>query len=170
MGVVRFGLMRNALAILALLCAAAPAHAADKEFCAALDGLRAEAANRGEPQRIAVFKEEEMTFACGRGDEMAAQKAFCDAALNQVGVEFTHAFPWYVRDCLASASVRPSMELVDQYTGLRNRKKVVHMWGQWKDGIRLDVHFDPSGDFGDQPKFRSYWGVYRLVVWRPAGD
>jgi hypothetical protein len=159
--------MRTALAVVALLYPAASAHAADAAFCTALDGLRAEAMNRGAPQRIAVLKGEAMTFACGRDAEVAAQKVFCDTALNQVGVEFTHAFPWYVRDCLSSDGVRSSIKLLDQYTGLRDRKKIVHMWGQWKDGIRIDVHFEPSGDFGDQPRFRSYWGAYKLVVWRP---
>lgn len=153
-----------------LMGVAAPAHATDAAFCAALDGLRTETTNTGVPQRIAVIKEEEMTFACRRNADVGAQVAFCDAALNQVGVEFTHAFPWYVRDCFSSSGVRLSIESVDQYTGLRDRKKIAHMWGRWRDGTRIDVRFQPSGDFGDQPKFRGYWGTYSLVVWRRSGS
>ena len=151
-----------------LIGVATPAQAADAAFCTALDGLRAEATSKNMPQRIAIIKEEAMTFACGRGADVAVQAAFCDAALDQVGVEFTHAFPWYIEDCLSSAGVRPSMERVDQYTGIRGRKKIVRMWGQWRDGTRIDVQFEPSGDFGDRAKFRGYWGTYKLVVWRPA--
>ncbi len=120
------------------------------------------------PQRVAVIKEEAMTFACQRNADVAVQVAFCHAALNRVGLEFTHAFTWYVRECFSSVGLRPTIETVDQYTGLRDRRKIVHMWGQWHDGTRIDVQFEPSGDFGDQ--FRGYWGAYKLVVWRPSGS
>ena len=145
-----------------------PAMAAHDDFCRALTNLRDEARSSGDPQHVDVLKEEAMTFACRRRGEVRAQAAFCDAALDAVGVEFTHAFPWYVYDCLRAAHLRPAVETVDQYTGLRARKKVRHLWAAWDDGTRLDIRFEPSGDFSDDARLRDYWGAYALVIWRPS--
>lgn len=149
------------------MLSATPALAADAPFCAALRALGQEARTSGEAQRVAVLKQEAMVFACGRTNDVAAQRAFCDAALGAVGVEFTHAFPWKVYDCLKRDQLRPKVEQVDQYTGLRGRRKIVHLSAGWKDGTRLDIRFHPDGDFGDAPEFKDYWGFYRLVIWRP---
>ena len=163
--------MWKAVCLFALcaLCAltASPACAEDKPLCAALDGLKTEARVSGMPQRVSVIKEEEMTFACQRRKEVAAQDAFCKAAMDAVGLEFTHAFPWKVRDCLVHAGIHPGMALADQYSGLRHHKKIGHLWAGWRDGTRIDILFKPSGDFGDTPMYRDYWGRYDVVVWRP---
>jgi hypothetical protein len=67
---------------------------------------------------------------------------------------------------LRRQNARPFAELVDQYTGLQGRKKIRHLWGRWTDGVRIDVQFEPLGDFSSDPKFKDYWGEYRLTVWR----
>jgi len=107
-----------------------------------------------------------MTFACGRDKGNPAQDAFCLAAADPVGIEFTHEFPWLVFDCLSARGLHPTVQTVDQYTGTR-RKKVSHLWSGWKDGTRIDVRFIPTGDFGAEPKFRDYWGSYELAIWQP---
>lgn len=61
------------------------------------------------------------------------------------------------------------MALVDQYTGLRDRKKVRRLWAGWRDGTRIDILFKPSGDFGEGAQYEDYWGRYELVVWLPKG-
>ena len=90
--------------------------------------------------------------------------AFCSAVAEEVSPDFTHAFPWDVADCLRDAGVPPSLEQADLYTGLVNRKRIVHLSAGWRDGVRVDVRFAPIGDFGE---FKDYWGRYDLVVWRP---
>jgi len=158
--------MRN-LIVIAALTLASPTGAADAAFCAALEGLRSEAIASREPQRVAVFKMEPMTFACGKTSKAQAQVDFCSAALGAVGIEFTHAFPWEVHDCLMSQHIAPQLVLVDQYTGIRQRKKISRLSAGWKDGTRIDVRFEPAGDYSDQPEFKDYWGAFRVVVWSP---
>jgi hypothetical protein len=118
--------MRTLIGIAAITLAS-PAKAADAALCAALEGLRAEAIASRTPQRVAVFKMEEMTFACGKTSTAQAQVDFCSAALGAVGIEFTHAFPWKVHDCLKSQHIAPQLVLVDQYTGIRKRKKILRL-------------------------------------------
>jgi hypothetical protein len=108
-----------------------------------------------------------MSFTCQRKRGVAAQAAFCAAAVGAVGFEFTHIFPWKVYDCLRERGLSPSVTVVDQYTGFTNRKKVAHLWAGWSDGTRLDIRFQPSGDFSDEPQFKDYWGSYSMVVWHP---
>ncbi|CAN5525704.1 hypothetical protein BH10PSE14_BH10PSE14_19300 [soil metagenome] len=159
--------MRGIWLFLAMACVSSSAMAAVKDFCRALSSLKNEARSSGNPQRVAVVKEEAMTFACARNKEVGAQVAFCAAALDAVGIEFTHAFPWLVHDCLRADHIRSTIETVDQYTGLRGRKKVRHLWARWGDGTRLDLRFEPWGDFADDAKFRDYWGAYKMVIWQP---
>jgi len=144
-----------------------PAYAVDQTLCQALNGLKHAAATSG-PQRVTIFKQEEMTFACGRRIDAPAQVAFCDAAAAPVGVEFTHVFPWLVFDCLHAQKLKPGLTLLDQYTGIQHRKKLVHLWAQWTDGARIDVRFRATADFGTEPEFKDYWGTYELVVWWPG--
>ena len=157
----------RSLIVIAALTLASPASAADAAFCAALEGLRTEAIASRTPQRVAVFKMEPMTFACGKTDRTQAQVDFCSAALGAVGVEFTHAFPWEVHDCLKSQRIKPRLVLVDQYTGIRKRKKISRLSAGWNDGTWIDIHFEPSGNLADEPKFKDYWGAYMVVVWSP---
>lgn len=144
-----------------------PASAKEAALCSALENLKHEAVTSG-PQRIAIFKQEEMTFACGRNLAVPAQVAFCDAAAGPVGLEFTHVFPWLVVDCLRAQRVQSSTALANQYTGIRHRKKIMHVWAGWKDGTRLDIRFRPDGDFGAEPRFKDYWGAYEMVIWLPG--
>ena len=157
----------RSLIVIAALTLASPANAADAALCAGLEGLRAEAIASRTPQRVAVVKMEEMTFACGKTNKTAAQADVCSAALGAVGIEFTHAFPWEVHDCLKSQHIAVQLVLVDQYTGIRKRKKISRLSASWKDGTRIDVRFEPGGDYSDQPEFKDYWGAYRVVVWSP---
>jgi hypothetical protein len=143
------------------------ASASDTAFCDALDQLKVEAARSRTPQRVAIFKEEAFTFACGRTDGNSTQEAFCSAALPVVGLEFTHGFPWHVRACLRARGIEPGLETAAQYTGLRDREKIRHLWGAWRDGTRIDIQFEPTGDFSDDNQFKDYWGVYRMVIWMP---
>ncbi|MBC6983168.1 hypothetical protein [Caulobacter sp. 17J80-11] len=158
-------LLITALAILAPGVAAA--QSAEPTLCPALDGLRAEAISSGTPQRVTVFAEDSMAFVCRREKNQAALKDFCSAAFDVVGIEFTHGFPWEVADCLEAAKVRPSLELVDQYTGLTDRKKITHLTAGWRDGVRIDIRYVPSGDFSSSPQNKDYYGRYDLVVWKP---
>lgn len=143
-----------------------PVLAADQKLCGAMENLKREATRSG-PQRVAIFKQEEMTFACGHKVEVDAQIAFCDAAAGSVGLEFTHAFPWLIYDCLRDWGIKPGLDVVDQYTGIKRRKKIVHLWAGWREGTRIDIRFQPSGDFGNGPQFKDYWGAYELVIWQP---
>jgi hypothetical protein len=157
--------MRTEWALILVPLISYPAFATDGGLCRALDVLKEEAARSG-PQRMTVLKRDDETMACGwRTDAALAVKAFCNAAVEPVGVEFTHKYPWLIYDCLRGAHLRPSVTTVDQYTGMK-RKKVVHLWAGWRDGARLDIRFVPKGDAGPQPKFRDYWGDYELVIWR----
>lgn len=158
--------MRSLLAV-SLVAFASTANAAEGNLCGALEGLKIEAQSSHAPQRISIFKVDPMEFACGRTELILAQDTFCAAAGEEVGIEFTHAFPWKIWGCLKAQHIRPGLELVDQYTGLKNRKKVRHLWARWHDGTRLDILFEPTGDEGTEPRFKDYWGVYKLVVWRP---
>lgn len=157
--------MRCLIVLAALV--ATPASAADAAFCTALEGLRSEAIASRTPQRVAVFRLEEMMFACGKTRTIQAQVEFCSAAFGAVGIEFTHDFPWEVYDCLKSQQITPQLVLVDQYTGIRKRKKISRLSAGWKDGTRIDIRFEPTGNFSDQPKFKDYWGAYMVVVWSP---
>ena len=150
--------------MLALL--SGPACAADRGFCQALDTLRKEAARSG-PQRVSVIKDEAMTFACELTKGAPAEKAFCDAAADAVGIEFTHKYPWLIFDCLEKSEVTAKLELADQYTGISGRKKIRHLWARWHDGTRLDILFRPGGDLGDGLEYKDYWGRYDMVVWKP---
>jgi hypothetical protein len=168
--------------LLALSCCtiSAAAHGANVAFCDAMTGLKSEALRTDSAQRVAILKIEPMTFACERNRSIAAQVAFCSAAMKAVGIEFTHAFPWAVYDCLRQSGIRPNVSMVDQYTGLSNkkRKKVTHLWAGWPDGARLDIQFDGSAQYPDEdpdywqslaqdPQFKNYWGIYRVVIWKP---
>jgi hypothetical protein len=153
---------------LALGSLSSPAVAAGKDFCRALIDLKNEARSTGDPQHVAVLKVEAMTFACERNEGVAAQVAFCTAAGKAVGLEFTHEFPWLVYDCLRAAHITPGVETIEQYTGLRARKKMTRLWASWPDGTRLDIRFQPLGDFADAAELRDYWGSYKLVIWQPS--
>ena len=160
-------LLRWFLPIAALI--STPALAKDEALCGALENLKREAETSG-PQRVEIFKQEAMTFACGRTVEAQAQVDFCDAAAGPVGLEFTHVFPWLIHGCLRDQHIKPELELADQYTGVRHRKKIVHLWAGWPDGVRMDIRYRPTGDFGADRKFRDYWGAYELVVWQPRSS
>jgi hypothetical protein len=107
-----------------------------------------------------------MTFACELTRGVVSHEAFCSSAMQAIGLEFTHAFPWRVYDCLRREGLRIGVTTVDQYTGMTHRKKVTHLWAGWADGSRLDIRFDPMGDLSQDPRSRDYWGIYRMVVWR----
>lgn len=155
------------LVVIATLSFAAPASADEASLCSALADLKLEAQNSGSPQRISVLKDEPMVFVCGRKKDVPVQDAFCSAAFHAVGLEFTHVFPWEIYDCLKSQGVRPSLTLVDQYTGIKRRKKVTHLWAAWGNGTRIDISYEPTRNFADDAELRDYFGVYRLVIWRP---
>jgi hypothetical protein len=144
---------------------ASPAFATDHEFCRALDRLRVAA--HTEPQRVAILKQDAMTFACEKRKGLETEKAFCNAAAKSVGIEFTHVFPWLIVDCLQAEHIKPGLETVDQYTGIAGREKVRHLWANWRDSTHLDIRFKPTADFGTDAKFKDYWGGYELVLWKP---
>lgn len=151
-------------ACLALLALAGPVDAAETGLCTALAKLKTEARISRSDQEITVFKEEEMAFACKRRRDVAAQVSFCSAAAKAVGVEFTHAFPWRIHECLTKAGIRPRLTLADQYTGMTGRKKIRYLTGSWRDATRIEIRFVPTGDFGDEAEFKDYYGYYRLTI------
>jgi len=157
--------MRTRWAVILIASISNPAFAADRGLCQALDVVKESA--RGGPQRITILKRDDETFACRRRtDAGPAVKAFCEAAAEPVGVEFTDKFPWLIYDCLRSEHLAPWVTTVDRYTGM-GKKKATHLWGRWRDGTRLDIRFVPTGDSGPKPEFKNYWGDYELVIWRP---
>ncbi len=152
--------------VLAILLAATPVHAAEDPFCAALEDLRVEARQSHEPRRIAIIHVEPENMACRR-DKTSVDDAFCSAAVDRLGLEALHAFPWLIRDCLSKADAHPYTQTVDQYTMFKNRPKITRLWAEWPDGGRLDIQFRPDRDFGDLPKYKDYWGSYEMTVWYP---
>lgn len=148
--------MRWLLSVLAL-ASSSTAVASERPYCGALMELKEEARKTGTPQRISIYKVEEFTF----------QDEFCSAALPIVGLEFTHKFPWSIFSCLSEQGMKPRTKTVYQYTGIRGRKKLNHLWATWDDGTHIDIRFEPLGDFSDDSEFRDYWGVYRMVIWQP---
>lgn len=155
------------VAVLTLSIFATPAFAESQNLCTALDALKNETQSSGEVQRVAVIKVEPMTVACTKTAVVSVQNEFCSAVLETVSLEFTHVFPWLVYDCLQRSNVHSNTMQNEQYTGLGKRKKISRLWTGWSDGTRLDIQFVPTGNWGDQPRMRDYWGRYNVVVWRP---
>lgn len=160
----RWMMLRRCVPLLLLMPASALANT--EQLCRALQDLKQNAARSG-PERVAILKEAEMTFACRRTESAPAQVSFCDAAAESVGIEFTHKFPWLIHDCLRAVGIRASLETVDRYTGIMNRKKITHLWAKWRDGTQIDIRFNPTADFSPEPRFEGYWGAYGLIIWRP---
>jgi hypothetical protein len=119
--------MRWSWLFLAFALVTSPAATEEDSLCQTLNNLWVEAHSSGNPQRVAILKEEAMTFACVKNKEVEAQAAFCTAAFGAVGREFTHAFPWVIYECLRASHIKPDVETVEQYTGIRARKKVRHL-------------------------------------------
>jgi hypothetical protein len=160
---------RLPIPLLALLMTApAQAATAQERLCTALESLRLEAERLHRPQRITFIKAAAMSSACARGPGKAVQRQFCPAALDAVGIEFTHAFPWMIYDCLVARGIRPNAETSVQYTGLvAHRRRLLHLRAAWPDRARIDILFLPTGDFGPEPEFRGYWGRYKMIVTGP---
>jgi hypothetical protein len=158
--------MKRSLAymVAATLSASAQARGANAQLCVALEELRAVAARTHQPQQVYVIKAEAMASGCGRSDDTSTQRAFCEAALNAIGIEFTHSFPWAIYDCLRQRRVSPVLETSAQYTGLVHRRRITHLTARWSDGGRIEIRYVPSGDFSNEPEFRGYWGRYDLVI------
>ena len=158
--------MRCLSLLLLVLVLPTCAHASDDNLCAALDKLRLFAAHSSQ-QRVTIYKQAAWEFACGARKDLTEQKAFCNAASESVGLEFTDVFPWLVFDCLHKEGMTSSIHTLNEYTGIKNRKKIDHLWAGWHDGTRLDIRFKPTGDFGNEPKFKDFWGNYEMVIWKP---
>ncbi len=142
----------------------AGAAASGPAFCAAFDALAAQARTTGEPQRISIIKIAPMEVACTHQPGNAVQQAYCNAAIEVIGLEFHHAYPWQLRDCLRTEKVNPFIEARNEYTGLRQGKKIIHLAGRLQTGVRLDLLFAPFG--GLEPL--GYYGRYDLVIWSPG--
>ena len=159
------------LAILAILPWIAPvlvhAQRSPAPLCDTLSGLEKEAALSRKSARIIVFADEPMEFACGHAKNAPAQLAFCSAAMEAVGLEFKHMFPWRVADCLRGARVHPGTKEVAQYTGT-NWRKITHLTAGWPDGVRIDIRHVPRDDAGDPSPLKGYYGRYEMVVWKPS--
>jgi hypothetical protein len=158
------------IAYLTAAILAAPAHAqrADPDLCRAMDDLRAAASFTHQAQHVFVIKAAPMESGCGRTEDTQVQRAFCQAAINAIGVEFTHKFPWAIYDCLRSRGRLPTLETTAQYTGLVHRRRITHLTSRLAGGGRIDIRYVPTGDFSDEPEFRGYWGRYDLVISPPS--
>ena len=159
--------MKPFLALPLAMALASPALAASSEtrLCMALQTLRHEAERAHRPLGIVFIKAEAMSSACSRDPTNVAQRQFCEAALNAVGIEFTHAFPWMIYDCLMARNIRPIAETSVQYTGMvAHPRRLIHLAAAWPNGTRIDIRFLADGDFGPQPEFQGYWGRYEMIV------
>jgi hypothetical protein len=116
-----------------------------------------------------LIKRADWEFGCGYDSGRAAERRFCSATHGAVGLEFTHAFPWSVYDCLVRDGVRPVIETSDQYTGLVDRKRIVRLRASWRKGVSVDIDYEAEADSSDAPEFRGYFGTYKMNVSpRPA--
>jgi hypothetical protein len=159
--------MKHILVLSLAVALVSPAVAATTEtrLCVALESLRLEAERTHRPQHIIFIKAEAMSSACARDEKIEVQRQFCEDALNEIGVEFSHAFPWAIYDCLVARGIRPAAETSVQYTGMvAHRRRLIHLSAAWPNGTRIDIRFLATGDFGPQPEFRGYWGRYKLIV------
>ena len=166
--------MRRSRACLLLLpmMLSSAAHAGEpKAFCVALANLAEVAATTGQRQEVAVLvveptMDEPMVSACSRRSDVAARVAFCDSVAKHVSIEFAHAFPWMVDDCLRAAGAETTRETVDEYTGLGSRSgKIVGLRSILPSGVTLAIRFKPaSGQESAAPQFRRLYGRYDLTL------
>ncbi|MDB5708650.1 MAG: hypothetical protein JWL96_720 [Sphingomonas bacterium] len=142
---------------------AAPLDPAGRHFCLALDGLVREARRSGEVQNIGIFAghptnpDGDWEFACSEKHGVAAQAAFCAAAMDAVGFEFKHRFPWLVDACLREAHVTPIEDIADG-AGFDVEKRIEHLSADWR-GVHVEVRYTPEGGVRN-----NYWGNYDLIV------
>jgi hypothetical protein len=166
--------MRLALVPLALIFITTPSVATAKiRLCETLDQLRVEAARTATPQRIFILAEKPMVFGCRRHSDDQVQKAFCSAAFQATGIEFKDSYPWAVVSCLKEKGIQPYVETRNLYTGIYERNsteplpKIVRLSASWQSGEHIDITYIPTGDFGDDPEFKGYFGRWETVIWKP---
>jgi hypothetical protein len=136
-------------------------------FCEALETLAREAARTGRAQKPFVAQDEPFTFICGHRRGSRVQRVFCSAARDAVGLEFLHTFPWEVYDCLSARGLRPDINTTEQYTGLIDRGRVIHLAARWPMGVTIDVRYTPFEDDGPvAERFAGYRGRYDVTVAR----
>jgi hypothetical protein len=152
--------------LLVLPQAAGAGAAPDRDLCAALSNLAAEAAATRKPQTVAVISPaiDEIALACQRDSASAAQVAFCDAVMEHVSMEFPHGFPWQIRSCLTAGGSAVKIDTVDEYTGT-DRPKIVRLRSSLASGATVDVAFTPAeGDGKPGDRFYGLHGRYELTV------
>lgn len=121
-----------------------PGGSDDGIFCSALDRLADIARRTATTQQVTLFKpESDLSVACGPID-VEALSAYCDVALKSVSVEFTHGYPWLVRECLETAGMKPDVQLVDESTGLVGRNKIIRLESELAAGGNLLLTFAAS--------------------------
>ena len=133
-------------------------------LCQALDMLTAEAKESGESRHITIFKDQPFEPGCVIAGG-PSNRGFCDAFFKEVNSEVTHQYPWLLDSCLRSRAPKVFREEKDEETGLLRRKKLIHLSATMRQGVHVDLRFEPSPT---DPQH--YYGRYHLTVWPEARD
>lgn len=148
-----------------LITAPCRADPAGGDICEALSRVAGQARQTGAPQRITVFVDTPMDSSCGLSDDVV-RDGYCRVALDAIGLEFRHRYPWILANCLRAQGAKPLIETSHAYTGLK-RPRIDHLAAGLPDGVRLDLRYTPDSESGDDRFLRGYYGRYDLVAWRP---
>ncbi|WP_125255236.1 hypothetical protein [Brevundimonas fluminis] len=148
----------------ALLIGATPAAAQTvNSHCVALDALARDVATSAKPRTIRLFKLEPMEFACAWNEADPITRDYCGAALENMGIEFHHRYPWTVHDCLAERGIATQLVRTDAYTGLRGRNRIHRLSAVYSDLATIEITFVPEDD-GSGGTFADYYGRFILKV------
>ena len=148
-----------------LLLFAGPVHAQANGVCDALANVVRQAEATGQPQRITLYKYEEMAMWCNLSED-PVRNAYCRSVIDGISIEFHHIYPWTIERCLRAEGARPRTEVVPAYTGM-SAGRIDHLTAALPGGMSLDLQYTPDNDPTDQGEFSGYYGRYDLVVWKP---
>jgi hypothetical protein len=151
---------------------ALPGHSAEGAgpLCAALDMFASEALRASEVQQSVLFKERPMEIACSSSEGDSAQQQYCQSVIANVSSEFTHAYPWQVRSCIAGQGGTVKVTTAPEYTGLTGRDKIIRLEGALRSGVKVGMTFTPScrTEAEMDPGGGCYWGFYKLTLTPPT--
>jgi hypothetical protein len=154
------------LGLVAWFAGGAPALAKDPSaLCAPLRALADDAARAATPRNVTFFKLAPMEVACSQREDDPLSQAYCQAAIEVSGVEFSHRYPREILACLRAEGMRPAVAWAREYTGFTDGRKLVHVAARRRDGVVIDVRFEPEPDEGASEELRNYYGRYEMTIW-----
>ncbi|MEC7289313.1 MAG: hypothetical protein VXW22_04375 [Pseudomonadota bacterium] len=134
------------------------------ELCDALFALTDDVKSKQLTRTVTVSKDHPIEVACIFDPEDATQQEFCDAVLRNVSMEFTHAYPWQLTNCLIQNGIKPTVQTVNEYTGLVDRDKIVRLTAALANGVQVTVVFNPKSSEDSNGVSDRYWGRYVLDI------